>query len=124
MPLCWTMLPPEVDESQVVVVPLGLRQEHLQVSFSLLHRLTLSQAPPLGKAVDVRVHREGWGPASMLVLVCKVATANFSLCTSRLSAHSNNVQKNVWWGSGAAEECTALDQPQTRLLLRVESDQE
>ena len=70
MPLRWTVFPPKVDEPEVVVVPLGLRQQHLQVSFSLLHCLTLSKAPPLGQAVDVGIHRECWSPASVLVLAC------------------------------------------------------
>lgn len=78
------MFPPEVDEPEVIVIPFRLGQQHLQVSFGLLHCLTLSQAPPLGKAVDVRVHWEGWSPASMLVLVCKVATGNLRPPTSIL----------------------------------------
>ena len=65
MPLRWTMLPPKIDEPEVVVVPLGLRQQHLQVSLSLFHRRSRCEAPPLCQAVDVCVHRESWCPASL-----------------------------------------------------------
>lgn len=65
MPLRRTVLPPKIDEPEVVVVPLGLGQQRLEVSFGLLHCLALCQPPALCQAVDVCVHREGWSPAWM-----------------------------------------------------------
>ena len=47
MPQCWTVLTPKVNESEVVVIPLGLRQQHLQVSFSLLNSLAFCKTPAL-----------------------------------------------------------------------------
>lgn len=74
MPLRRTVLPPKIDEPEVVVVPLFLRQQRLEVSFSLLHCLTLCQPPALRQPVDVRVHREGWSPAWLLAACFLVFT--------------------------------------------------
>lgn len=70
MPQRRTVLPPKIDEPEVVVVPLGLRQQRLEVSFGLFHCLALCEPPALRQPVDVRVHRKSWSPAWLLVGYC------------------------------------------------------
>lgn len=52
------MLPAKVDEAQVQIVPLVLREQHFEVRLCLLYCLALCQAPSQRQAVDVCVHWE------------------------------------------------------------------
>ena len=53
------MLPPEVDDLQVQLVPALFREGPLQVLLRLHNVLAAGQAPAVSEAVDVCIHREG-----------------------------------------------------------------
>lgn len=47
-----------IDDLQMKIIPPGFRKEIFEISFGLNHGNTGGQSPPLGKAVNVGVHRK------------------------------------------------------------------